>query len=318
MRKNLIVDHHTIDQEHLKYCDECAAKEIFELEKLKMISVKELEKVKHVSTKYLEYIQNPTAFRYNLPKVVVTDVELNDLQNKLRRLQRKSKRMKELTKNVEMVSQYAYELHDNLHLILGDVSYTIYQNKDNVAAIKSKHQWLKYDNDFISNLNIWNDLFTIHIDKEFATINNFKLSIASDKDHLNMGFGECVLALYCITNKTKLKYYTPMPFGQQSYFIDKDKKRYNLYISDDRNWKIFFNEGIKAFLVCMSEIEMRLKITFRGKIDLKKNLIGGCLYFYPENHKIETNQKNWNNACRYILSNLKMCLIKINEVYLTL
>jgi hypothetical protein len=138
------------------------------------------------------------------------------------------------------------------------------------------------------------------------------MSITSDHDHLNACFGECVLALYCMSSKTKLKYYTPMPFGRQSYFIDKNKKRYNIYIGDDRNWKITLNEGIKAFLVCLKEIEIRLNIKFCGTIDLKRDLVGGCSYFYPLNHKNETKQTDWNKAYRYILSNLKMCLMKIN------
>jgi hypothetical protein len=311
-----VIIHHSVDPTHLKYCTECISNEVLRLEEIKKIKMRELEDLKYIGSKYQACIEDPNAFCaytvFKLPEKLVTDVDLNELKSKLIHLESKHTKLKDLLNQLHNVEIKTKAVNMNVDIIRSDLMYQIYTLIDHTEEIKSKMNWLKYDNAFLSNINIWNDLFTIYIESEYGIINKFQMSITMEPDYLNAAFGECVLALYCLSYKTKLKYYTPMPFGMQSYFVDATKKRYLLYIGEDRNWKATLNEGIKAMLVCMKEIEMRLKLTFRGSIDLKKDLIGGCSYFYPANHKDLNNQKVWNNAFRYILSNLKMCLVKIS------
>ena len=329
-------------------CQICIVNHIMKLEHHKIWRQNELDFLRMSQTKYTTAISDLSSQFQNEIKqkeVFIENQQLEQqLQQKLDRLKQKKAnilhlqdKISEIIDNLSKSEDAIYKLRNNIHLHLLK---KIESNNTEIA----KKNLLEYEYSILSKTNVWNDLFSIFIGDDYGIINGSPLGITltppgaspwtllSEKVNsnfdkqplglkvdatmfvrLNAAFGACVLLLYCLTKHKmlKLKYYQPMPFGRQSYFIDENKVRYNLFGSiDEKNWKVSLNNGVKAFMVCLKEIELHLKIKVPGVIDLKKESISGYKYYFPD--KIDSStQTNWNKACRYILSNLKVLMMSL-------
>jgi len=322
-------------------CQKCIVNHIMKLEDHKLWRQNELDFLHMSQTKYTKAISDLSSQFQNEIKQkedLVENQQLEQqLQQKLDRLKQKKANVLHLqdkiSEIIDIISKSEdaiYKLRNNIHLHLLK---KIETNNTEIA----KKNLLEYEYSILSKTNVWNDLFSIFIGDDYGIINGSPLgitltSLSSEKVNssfdkqslgvkvdatmfvrLNAAFGTCVLLLYCLTKHKmlKLKYYQPMPFGRQSYFMDENKVRYNLFGSiDEKNWKVSLNNGMKAFMVCLKEIELHLKIKVPGVIDLKNENISGYKYSFPD--KIDSStQTNWNKACRYILSNLKVLMMSL-------
>ena len=254
-----------------------------------------------------------------LPEENIHHTDLNNLKSTVQRLRKSKKELLELTRyvnNLKVSVEKAEEAVQSTHC---DVQSQLHFVMDHFWGLERKYQTALIDYQYISKRNAWNDLFYIYIDNDFGNINDVALGITDPTninfEALNYALGDCVLLLHCLSRIIQFKYYRPMPFGRQSYFIDSSKTRFNLHFDKSNwSWRSNINNGMKALVVCMKEIEMKYQLNsgIPGKIDLNKGCISKYSWNFPSNPQKEDQRRCWNKACRYILSNLKIYLHKLS------
>jgi hypothetical protein len=302
---------HSSNPVHLKDCEKCRRIELENLKKYKQKLIDDLKFEKDSEKKYLEYMKN-----YKSPDPDdIPDVQNEILQIQLQKLKQENSELNEMINTINNLFDTANQTNESIHQIRNEFHLKQMRLFEESSSNKAKLRWINYSTKVLLKTSVWNDLFYIKIDKNYASINGLKISILNslDKRQLNKAFGDCVLLMYCVERYFNFKYFKPKPFGRHSYFSNTTSKQvYPLHFSDDRNWKTSLNNGIKALLVCMKDLETKMKnLKVPGKIDLKRNKISGYPFGFPKNPKKDS--KLFNNAWRYILSNLKVYLVYISK-----
>jgi len=284
---------------HLKYCQKCIISCIGKLEAHKKWKQDELEFLRLSNAKYKTALRDVPNF--SAPMVVTPTIDfsksLKEKKATLACVFELQKKVSDAKSKLSKIKTVMYQLRNQSREYLTN----LYETYDSFAAKKSL---LLFEYNTLSKSNVWNDLFSVYIDNDIGLINGAPLGIPVTtttkltKDcpsyftdakivTLNGAFGTCVLILHCIAKRKslKLKYYQPMPLGRQSYFTDKNSIRYNLFCSNNtlNDWKVGFNNGMKAFMVCLKEIELHLKVKVPGEIDLKKGTISKHSFEFPSN-----------------------------------
>ena len=299
-------NHHVRDDPlHLESCSSCVQKEKRRLQHILQQETELFYSIQEESELYSQALR--TKVTTPSPNIQA-DIEELRLENQS--LQLKLDKLQEIKTSLDHIQRC-----DLVNLSISDLknqcTYKISQSKEENTRLRTQ---IQVQNEALSHLrststltNVW----TIQIEKYFATINSLVLGLGNPVDyvHLNAAFAECVLFLWFL--RYPFKYYVPIPHGRESYFINREKKKFLLYASNEWSWKSRLNNGLHALLVCMVEYEKAKNIESKvpGRINLKNMTIDGVSLKFPSNAKDKKSQMNWNKACRYVLTHFKYYLL---------
>lgn len=318
------------DPTHIQHCEQCRnryhRREINRLREIKNRKEEELDFLRIETESYEKALRN----NLNLPKdpsdpssdtsqKTLEFQRLNDLKHKVQSIRKQRKYLERFRQRCQDIQEQLSLTQENVQRLQNEVYAKLYLVLGQCSGRERRYQLALLEYQSISKRNAWNDIFYMHIDAEFGRINGVVLGIQNSTDinydALNYALGDCVLLLHCLSRTIQFKYYRPMPFGRQSYFIDSSKTRFNLHFDKSNwSWRSNVNNGLKALVVCMKEIEMKFQLQgVPGKIDLNKGCINKYSWKFPSNPQKKDQTKCWNKACRYILSNLKVYTHKLSS-----
>lgn len=312
------------DPTHLEHCAECFEKaQRRELNQLKSIVKEKESHLKYLISRTECYTTALNAPIKDTPVSADTRVTTLDVETQVSTLREHVDKLRDREKTLKYIIQCKLDtrLTENEKRVTDlktHIDWLRLQAHDTKCALERQNKWGILDYQYLSKQNVWDNLFHIHIESDVGVINSVYLGITDvdniDFDALNYALGDIVLLLHCLSRLTSFKYYKPMPSGRQSYFVDTSKTKFILYFDKSIwSWRTSINNGLKALVVCMKEIEMRfnLQSLVPGKIDLDKGCISLYSWKFPSNPHDVKQTTCWNKACRYILSNLKIYLHKL-------
>lgn len=333
---------HSSNPVHLKHCEECREIEIKNL--IKNINKKKEEllfeeeatalyqkaiKEHTETTETTEITETTQKVQHTGPDNTVTQKDLDKLFNESKHLAIQKSLIRKKFSDLNALRVLVDQVDQNLSEIQNKIYYRLLRAAEQSNSNTNLLKWYRYLESRLMHASVWNDMFFIRIENDFATINNIKIALdiaSGDRNHnatqpnqlvpvdspINAAFGDCVLLLWFFTRYMEFKYYQPKPFGRRSYFTNHSGHHFTLYMNDEWSWKKKLNDGIKAFMVCLLELEKKMTAKVPGKIDLKKNTVSNYLFLYPNSSK-ESDIKTFNKAWRYILSNLKVLLATLSK-----
>lgn len=189
----------------------------------------------------------------------------------------------------------------------------------------------------LDNVNVYADTFVIGVTQHgVGTINNLRLGRKPEEmvdwEEINAAWGQSVLLLSTLAKKLNLTFskYRPIPMGARAFIQQKDQGGvmyplhgsqtvtfnhgtphfYEFWGSSASNSNSGFDNGLEAFLFCVSELCARA-ISLSATISLP---------YYIDKDKIGTkqalksiktsanNESDWSKALKYMLTNLKRIL----------
>lgn len=221
-----------------------------------------------------------------------------------------------------------------------------FQNERDRVNAKYEHDSKQFQR--LQRINVFNDLFSVSHDGNFATINNLRLGRLPDKTvewaEINAALGNCCLLLATIADKLgfQFKGYELKPLGSTSTICRLDappsssndpahqakikRSEYPLYNSGDLALGLVafhtnFNNALVCFLECVRQLgEYVAQTTFQGQDGSVKN--GPELPYKIHKDRINdlsikfasSKDEDFTKACKYLLTCLKFLLAHCSNI----
>ncbi|XP_065860218.1 beclin-1-like protein isoform X2 [Euphorbia lathyris] len=247
--------------------------------------------------------------------------EERKLQSVIEEIEKQNADVNAELKSLELKSVRLKELEERYWQEFKNFQFQLISHQEERDAILAKIEVSQAHLELLKQTNVLNDVFPIHHDGEFGTINNFRLGrlpkILVEWDEINAAWGQACLLLHtmCQYFKPKFQYRIKMiPMGSYPRIMDVNNSVYDLFGPVNLFWSTRYDKAMTLFLTCLKDFA-----DFAYMKDQENNIPPEKRFKLPykiENDKVENHsitqsfnkQENWTKALKYTLCNLKWAL----------
>eukprot|EP00823_Brevimastigomonas_motovehiculus_P003061 TRINITY_DN1832_c0_g1_i1.p1 TRINITY_DN1832_c0_g1~~TRINITY_DN1832_c0_g1_i1.p1 ORF type:complete len:423 (+),score=54.95 TRINITY_DN1832_c0_g1_i1:116-1384(+) len=241
----------------------------------------------------------------------------NELADQLLAVRKARLSLKAETLTLERESKILDSLEKRFWEDYQDFQLDLRHYDDDLQSVRQKTATTLEHLERLKRTNIYDDVFHIHVDGHFGTINGFRLgklpSQQVDWPEISAALGQLVLLLQTLSRDLQVKFsrFRLVPLGSFSKIKENDSV-YELYSSPERSltrffWHSRFDKGMAGLLSCLSELQTHVLsfdplTKFKYPVVLKDDTIGGVSV------RLQVSSDQWTKAMKYLLTNIKQLI----------
>ncbi|XP_047322726.1 beclin-1-like protein [Impatiens glandulifera] len=210
------------------------------------------------------------------------------------------------------------ELEERYWNEFNNYQFQLTSHQEERDAILAKTEVSQAHLELLKRTSVLNDAFHIGHDKEFGTINNFRLgrlpTVPIEWDETNAAWGQACLLLHTMTHYFRPKFISRikiLPMGSYPRIVDSGNNAFELFGPVNMFWSTRYDKAMTLFLICFKDFS-----EFANCHDKENNIPSDKCFKLPykiENDKVEgysitRKDENSTKALRYMVCNLKWAL----------